>query len=113
MRNMILVTFIILAVITSMTGIVLADEDEDHKIVICHIPPGNPENGHPIEVDEHSWEDMGHQHHNTHQHDFEIGDDKPCGEPPAPVPELSPMILTSAGMLGLLGIVQVSRKLRK
>ena len=28
--------------------------DKEHKEVICHIPPGNPENAHTIEVDEHA-----------------------------------------------------------
>lgn len=27
----------------------------DHKVVICHIPPGNPANAHTIVVDEHAW----------------------------------------------------------
>jgi hypothetical protein len=25
------------------------------KITICHIPPGNPENAHSIEIDIHAW----------------------------------------------------------
>src|SRR3989344_5568569 len=27
----------------------------EHKITICHIPPGNPENAHSIEIDEEAW----------------------------------------------------------
>ena len=26
----------------------------NHKVLICHIPPGNPENAHEIEVDFHA-----------------------------------------------------------
>ena len=26
----------------------------DHKVLICHIPPGNPENAHEINVDYHA-----------------------------------------------------------
>ena len=28
-----------------------ADPDPDHKVTICHFPPGNPENFHEISVD--------------------------------------------------------------
>jgi hypothetical protein len=28
-----------------------ADADPDHKVTICHYPPGNPENFHEITVD--------------------------------------------------------------
>lgn len=34
---------------------------QDHKVVICHVPPGNPENAHEIEVDEEGWN--GHDNH--------------------------------------------------
>ncbi len=115
MKNKLLAMFVIVAVMISMTGVTAAvDDKEDHKILICHVPPGNPDNPQQIEVDQHAWEN-GHSPHNAHALDFVIGDGngKVCGNPPAPVPELSPMILTSAGLLGLLGIVQVSRKLRK
>jgi len=27
---------------------------DDHKVVICHVPPGNPENAHTIVVDYHA-----------------------------------------------------------
>jgi hypothetical protein len=27
---------------------------DDHKVMICHIPPGNPENAHEIIVDFHA-----------------------------------------------------------
>lgn len=27
------------------------DEDDDHKVEICHVPPGNPANAHTLEVD--------------------------------------------------------------
>jgi len=52
----------------------------DHKILICHVPPGNPANAHNVSVDRHAWE-TGHDHHNKHNLDYE----GPCeGEPPPP-----------------------------
>jgi hypothetical protein len=49
----------------------------DHKISICHVPPGNPENAHVIDVDKHAWEE-GHTPHNSHNMDYVITDDKNC-----------------------------------
>jgi hypothetical protein len=31
------------------------NEQAGDKITICHIPPGNPENAHSIEIDIHAW----------------------------------------------------------
>jgi hypothetical protein len=66
--------------------------NDDHKITICHIPPGNPENAHTIEIGESAW-----PAHITH------GDYKgKCQSPTAPVPELPTIALMPIGMLGLL-----------
>ena len=32
----------------------VACQGEDHKVLICHIPPGNPDNAHEICIDEHA-----------------------------------------------------------
>ncbi|MEZ4753622.1 MAG: PilC/PilY family type IV pilus protein, partial [Bdellovibrionota bacterium] len=37
------------------------DEDEDDRITICHIPPGNPANAHTITVSQNAW--PAHQAH--------------------------------------------------
>ncbi len=39
----------------------------DHKITICHVPPGNPANAHSISVDLNAWE-QGHSPHTTPAH---------------------------------------------
>jgi len=45
--------FAIAAMIGFSTSTAYADRDKhDHKAVICHIPPGNPDNMHTIEVGE-------------------------------------------------------------
>ncbi len=33
--------------------------DKDHKITICHVPPGNPENAHEITIDRSAWKADG------------------------------------------------------
>lgn len=48
-----------------------------HKIDICHVPPGNPENAHVIEVDIHAWEN-GHTPHNAHNMDFIVDESNTC-----------------------------------
>lgn len=56
---------------------------DDHKIWICHIPPGNPNNGQAINVDEDGWN--GHDHHPD---DFKISgpNDPSCGHTSTDVP---------------------------
>ena len=44
-----------------MAGTAVASVGDDHKVVICHVPPGNPENARSIEVDRESW--SGHRNH--------------------------------------------------
>jgi hypothetical protein len=68
-----------------------AADQQDHKISICHVPPGNPENAHIITIDLHAWEN-GHTPHNAHDADFVVDADHLCpavaettttvGEPP-------------------------------
>jgi hypothetical protein len=62
----------ILATLTSQIGVASAGE----KIVICHVPPGNPGNAHTIEVDRNAWEN-GHSPHNAHSLDYEGECDEP------------------------------------
>jgi hypothetical protein len=49
----------------------------DHKISICHVPPGNPANAHVIEIDQHAWAN-GHTPHNAHDQDFVVDADQAC-----------------------------------
>ncbi len=48
----------------------------DHKVWICHVPPGNPGNAHAINVDANGWNG-----HDNHAGDFQIsGENDPrCG----------------------------------
>lgn len=56
--------------------------EEEHKTWICHVPPGNPENSHAIEVDESGWNG-----HDNHEGDFELtGPDDPECPPASPTP---------------------------
>jgi hypothetical protein len=50
-------------------------QDQDHKITICHVPPGNPGNSHLISIDLHAWE-TGHSPENSE--DFIVDADHPC-----------------------------------
>ncbi len=65
--------------------IVNADKDNnnwnngnsDHKITICHVPPGNESNPQTITVDKHSWEWENGNKHSEHSTDYIW----PCLEP--------------------------------
>ena len=57
----------------------------EHKITICHVPPGNPANAHAITIDLHAWENR-HSQHNTHDGDFVVDADHQCPL----VPETTP-----------------------
>jgi hypothetical protein len=46
----------------------------DHKITICHVPPGNPDNAHAITIDLHAWENG----HSGHDGDFVVDADHSC-----------------------------------
>ena len=39
--------------------------ERDHKVLICHIPPGNPDNRHEILVDSHAVEAHVNNHGDT------------------------------------------------
>ena len=54
-----------------------ADQPPDHKITICHVPLGNPDNAHSITIDQHAWEN-GHSPDNGHSVDFVVDADHPC-----------------------------------
>ncbi len=53
-------------------------KSQDHKITICHIPPGNVDNPQEITIDLHAWEN-GHTPHNAHADDFVVTADHQCG----------------------------------
>ena len=40
-------------------------QDGDHKVTICHIPPGNPDNPQTITIDESAWPDPHQKHGDT------------------------------------------------
>jgi hypothetical protein len=59
----------------------------DHKVWICHVPPGNPGNAHAINVDKNGWNG-----HDQHPLDFLIDgrNDPRCGEKPTDKPTKTP-----------------------
>jgi hypothetical protein len=77
-RNVRLLAAVVVAV---GVGGVLASpamaKPQDHKIAICHVPPGNPDNAHVITIDQHAWVN-GHTPHNSHDADFVVDDDNQC-----------------------------------
>lgn len=107
MKNKFLVGYVIISIMVSMTGIVAASgkviADNDDKVTICHYPPGNIDNPQTITIRESALEShIGSTGHGETGLD-NIGS---CPEPIPPVPEFSTMILTSGGLLGLLGIAR-------
>lgn len=63
----------------------------DHKIWICHVPPGNPGNARAIYVDENGWD--GHDNHSgdfriNGPHDRRCGGDDPTKTPVPPTKTL-------------------------
>ena len=52
-------------------------QPQDHKIAICHVPPGNPDNAHIVTIDQHAWEN-GHTPHNAHSEDFVVDTNNQC-----------------------------------
>ncbi len=68
-------------------------KNKGHKIAICHVPPGNPENAHVVVIDVHAWppDGPGHTPHQHHNMDFVLGPDDVCPpvdddpEPPGPM----------------------------
>lgn len=55
----------------------IAAQPQDHKIMICHVPPGNPDNAHVVTIDQHAW-DNGHTPHNAHSLDFVVDAGQAC-----------------------------------
>ena len=77
---------------------VLLSPGPDHKIDICHVPPGNPANAQTINVDRSSWNN-GHSPHNAHSLDY-IGAcrvDPTPPPPPTPAPTPVPPTPTDPG----------------
>jgi hypothetical protein len=95
-RDLVILVVLSLAV-GGVIGATLADaagatgKDKDHKVVICHVPPGNPDNAHTIEVDKHGWN--GHKNHDL---DYEgacvIPDPEPEPEPEVPPTTVPPVV---------------------
>ena len=53
-----------LVVMFAFAALAIADSDKpetDHKVTICHVPPGNPDNPLTLEVDAEGWN--GHRNH--------------------------------------------------
>ena len=77
-RNIRLLAAIVMAVgVGGVLASPVTAEPQDHKISICHVPPGNPGNAHVITIDQHAWEN-GHTPHNSHNADFVVDDDNKC-----------------------------------
>ncbi len=78
---------VILLLILALSTVSLSP-GPDHKIEICHVPPGNPANAHTIEVDLASYTE-GHNPHNSHSLDY-VGacrvDPTPTQTSPTPTP---------------------------
>lgn len=90
-------------------------EDND-KINICHMPPGNSENPQNISVSEEAWE-RGHDPHNAHKLDFAIDGDHSCppsldqNPPPAhEIPEFPTIALPIAFTIGLVYLTNRQKK---
>lgn len=65
---------------------------DPHKTVICHVPPGNPENAHTIEVDDHALQ----AHLGDNPEGLHGGDSRgPCHEPPTTTGEEPPTTTTT------------------
>ena len=59
----------VIVLLSLVLSTVLLSPGDDHKIEICHVPPGNPANAHTVEVDRSSWNE-GHSPHNSHSLDY-------------------------------------------
>jgi hypothetical protein len=51
MKKLLLTTLTAFVLTGVVGGSSLASAKQEHKTVVCHIPPGNPENAHEIVVD--------------------------------------------------------------
>jgi hypothetical protein len=87
-KGLLIAVVTVVALGGGLASSVNAQQPQDHKITICHVPPGNPDNAHSITIDEHAWEN-GHTPHNAHSEDFVVDADHPC--PAVPVTEPPPV----------------------
>lgn len=80
---------VVVVVMGLIAGVILVQQPQffanlagrgQNKVLICHVPPGNHENAHDIEVARPGWEN-GHGIHSREPLDFVIDDTHPC--PPA------------------------------
>ena len=66
-----------LLAIASVQSVAATQDTQDQKILICHVPPGNPDNARVIEVAHSSWE--GHaKHGDCHAPGANVGDRCSC-----------------------------------
>lgn len=59
------------------------------KILICHLPPGQPENAQAIYISSNAWE-TGHTPHASHTEDYVVGTDMTCPRSLTPTITLTP-----------------------
>lgn len=86
-------TLVIILLTLAISTVALSQPD--HKIEICHVPPGNPANAHTIEVDQNAWT-SGHSPHNSHSLDY-VGscraEPTPPPQPTSPAPTSTPPVI--------------------
>lgn len=85
--------FALAAMIATIAAIVLlnpsiAQERTNKKVVICHVPPGNPDNAHTIEVSENAVD--AHLAHGDYLGACTTGGGTTVDEPEATVPDSEP-----------------------
>jgi len=68
---------------------VQATGGQDHKIKICHLPPGHPENAQVLFIDQAAW-NGGHSPHNYHNLDYVMTPSRSCPPKPTATPKPSP-----------------------
>lgn len=76
-KGLLIAVVTVVALGGGLASSVNAAQPQDHKITICHVPPGNPDNAQSITIDEHAWEN-GHTPHNAHSEDFVVDADHQC-----------------------------------
>jgi hypothetical protein len=84
---LLILSLILVLTVLPVNAQTVSTGNDDHKIDICHVPPGSPENAHTISVDKHAWEN-GHTPHNKHSDDYvgECRTPDPTPAPPSPTP---------------------------
>lgn len=85
--------FVLFSLFILFSGTISASrvpKDQEHKISICHVPPGNPANAHVINIDKSAWEN-GHTPHNSHDMDFVVTSSSPdCPKKTSKTPTPNP-----------------------